>query len=339
MKIAFVYSRIWPYIQKDIDILRSVHDLRECRIPTKGKWDISVLRDLKNLWVDVLWCDVVFCWFGKLNALFALLFSRILGKKVIVVSGGDDVGMYSSGGKACTWLAHPVKRHLTYYIFRNTSRIIAISNFNYMNALSYARADSAKTDMIYHGFDAGQFRKPDNVSKENVVATIGTIGFEKNDRKGFKLYMESARFFPETKFLIVGPSIGDTQRELEKIAPDNVVFTGPLYGRDLISILSKVKVYVQASEWESFCCAVAEAMLCECVPVVSRLTALPEVVGEAGYYIENLTAEGLTEAIYKALADHEMGVKARERIIRNFSLEERSRKILAVIEELSSSDL
>lgn len=337
MKIAFVYPCMWPYIQKDIDILKSVHDLRECRIPSKGRWDMSVIKDLGKLWADVMWCDVVFCWFGKLHTLFALIFSKVLGKKIVVVSGGDDVGMYFSGGKARTWPAHPVKKYLTYFIFKNISKIISISEFNHMNALSYARADSAKTVMIYHGFDSCQFQKPGNVFKENIVATVVTIGFEKHDRKGVGLFIECARFFPEIKFMIIGPSVGDTQKELEKIAPDNVVFTGPLYGNDLINILSRVKVYVQASEWESFGCAVAEAMLCECVPVVSRLTALHEVVGEAGYYIDNLTPEGLSETIHKALADREMGVKARERIIHNFSFEKRSCKLLAVLEGMLPS--
>ena len=53
--------------------------------------------------------------------------------------------------------------------------------------------------------------------------------------------------------------------------------------------------------------------------------------------INDLTPEELSKAIRKALSDQEMGIKARERIIRNFSLEKRRRKLLAVLEELTSS--
>ena len=337
MRIVFVHQYAWPYVQKDLDALRLVHNVRERRIPSQGKWNISILNDLIGLWVDVQWCDVVFCWFGKVHAFFAVLFSKMLGKKTVVVAGGDDVGMYRQGGKACTLPAHPLKKYLIYFISQHANKIVTISMFNHWEAIRYARADPKKTILIYHGFDAAQFRRSDQIYKENTVVTVGVINDENYDRKGLRLFVESARFLHDVNFLVVGPSRDNAQDKLKKTAPGNVVFTGPLYGQDLIRILSKGKVYVQASEWESFGCAVAEAMLCECVPVVSRHAALLEVVGEAGYYINDLTPEELSKAIRKALSDQEMGIKARERIIRNFSLEKRRRKLLAVLEELTSS--
>ncbi|MCJ7507741.1 MAG: glycosyltransferase family 4 protein, partial [candidate division Zixibacteria bacterium] len=323
MRIVFVHQYAWPYVQKDLDTLRLVHNVRERRIPSQGKWNISVFNDLIGLWVDVQWCDVAFCWFGKVHAFFAVLFSKMLGKKTVVVAGGDDVGMYRQGRKACTLPAHPLKKYLIYFISKHANKIITISMFNHWEAIRYARADPKKTIMIYHGFDAVQFRRSDQICKDNTVVTVGVINDENYDRKGFRLFVESARFLPDVNFLVVGPSRDNTQDKLKKKAPSNVFFTGPLYGQDLIRILSKGKVYVQASEWESFGCAVAEAMLCECVPVVANRTAMPEVVGEAGYYIDNLNAEELSRAIKEAMADREMGIKARERIIRNFSLEKR----------------
>ncbi len=337
MRIVFVHQYAWPYVQKDLDALRLVHNVRERRIPSQGKWNISVLNDLIGLWVDVQWCDVVFCWFGKVHAFFAVLFSKMLGKKTVVVAGGDDVGMYRQGGKACTLPAHPLKKYLIYFISQHANKIVTISMFNHWEAIRYARANPKKTILIYHGFDAAQFRRSDQICKENTVVTVGEINDENYDRKGLRLFVESARFLPDVNFLVVGPSRDNAQDKLKKTAPNNVVFTGPLYGQDLIRILSKGKVYVQASKWESFGCAVAEAMLCECVPVVSRLTALPEVVGDCGIYVERLEPQTLACAIEEALRNPSLGQRARERIIREFPLTKRRVELLQVITSLEET--
>ena len=334
MKILFVHQALQTFVQKDVDILRSAHEVRSIQFTGRRGLAKRLIPDLIRLGRDVLWCDLTFSWFGKLHAFFAVLFSKVLGKKAVVVVGGDDVGMYTHEGKAYTLPAHPVKKYIAYFISRYADKILAVSKFNHWEALRYAKAKPRKTTLVYHGFDGAQFRKPDQVSKEDMVVTVGEISFENYDRKGFRLYVESARLIPEVAFLVVGPSTDHARKELEHIAPDNVVFTGPLYGQDLISTLSRAKVYVQASEWESFGCAVAEAMLCECVPVVSRLTALPEVVGEAGYFVDTLTAEELSEAIRKALANQDMGAIARERILRVFPLDERRRHILTILDRL-----
>jgi len=126
------------------------------------------------------------------------------------------------------------------------------------------------------------------VQKENIVLTVGTVDNENYWRKGFYLIKEVARAIPDTTFYIVGPQKDMATQWLEKDKPLNLFLPGALHGKDLVDILSRAKVYLQVSEWESFGCALAEAMLCECVPVIFNGTALPEVVGDCGYYIEKL---------------------------------------------------
>ena len=73
------------------------------------------------------------------------------------------------------------------------------------------------------------------------------------------------------------------------------------------------------------------------IPVVSRLTAQPEVVGDAGFYAEPLTVEGVTEAVRKALAaPEELRVRARERIARKFALEDYARRLVSYVDEVFS---
>jgi len=103
----------------------------------------------------------------------------------------------------------------------------------------------------------------------------------------------------------------------------------------LAGLMSRSKVYVQASLHEGFGCALAEAMLCQCIPVVAKSTALPEVVGDCGFYLTSQSPEELAALISKALsADMKLGVRARERIKALFALEKRQDALLRTVGQL-----
>ena len=88
---------------------------------------------------------------------------------------------------------------------------------------------------------------------------------------------------------------------------DNVEFTGWLSDEDLHAIYRRASVYVQASRHEGFGLAVAEAMLAGCVPVVMNVTAMPEVVGDAGVLIDSQDPEDVAAGVRRAL---ELGPEA-----------------------------
>jgi glycosyltransferase involved in cell wall biosynthesis len=84
-------------------------------------------------------------------------------------------------------------------------------------------------------------------------------------------------------------------------------------------------VYVQASRHEGFGLSLAEAMLAGCVPVVTDVGALPEVVGDVGVTIAEpspaLIAEGVERALRLGAAE---GARARARVLEAFPLEPRA---------------
>ena len=98
----------------------------------------------------------------------------------------------------------------------------------------------------------------------------------------------------------------------------------------LIEYYQKAKVYCQLSYRESFGVSLAEAMLCGCVPVVTSKAALPEVVGDTGYYVPYGDPKATSEAITKALnLTREMG--GSERIKGLFTLEQRKERLIDII--------
>lgn len=317
-------------------ILQERFNVRELEFV--GMNNLGVFRltkDMVTLCRGLLWCDVILSWFGKLHAFFAVLFSRLLGKPAIVVAGGEDVTRcYATGGPYGLY-THPLKKWFAHFAFRYADFVITVSQKVYDEAISNAKLSPSKTRLIYHGFDSETFKKRPHVSKERIVATIGNINRENWRLKGWDLFMGAARLLPEMRFYLIGPAWEESLEFWRKKVPENVALTGGLYGDDLIKLLSRVSVYVQASLYESFCCALADAMLCECVPVVSKRSALPEVVGDCGVYLDQLTSTELAEGIQKALCRPNMGQFARKRIIENFSLEQRRDKLLQIIESVA----
>ena len=146
--------------------------------------------------------------------------------------------------------------------------------------------------------------------------------------------MEAAKRLPDVRFTFAGKWLDDSVEQLRARAGENVEFTGWLSDEDLHATYRRAAVYVQASRHEGFGLAVAEAMLAGCVPVVMNVTAMPEVVGDAGVLIESQEPEAVADGVRRAL---ELGPdaarRARERILTAFPMERRRDGILRVVED------
>jgi len=322
MRGCFVHPKMMSFVKKDYEILSSLHQTFniECN---------SFLPSV-SLFKAVLNCDLVFCWFGKMHAFWAILFARMLNKKSIVVAGGDDVA--NEPGIGYGLYAKWWKRWCPDYVFNHCDLVLSVSNFNRTETIKNTGTKENKVKCLYHGF--GKEPLPQN-PRDIAVITVGRITGETVIKKGLKFFVQSASFLPDIKYYLIGPCNDGSVEELKKIVPPNVTFTGGLYGKDLENWYARAKVYVQASYHESFGCSVAEAMLGGCIPVVSRRAALPEVVGDTGIYIEEQTPEAVAEAIKKALAmPDDYGLNARQRIIDLFPLEKRKEALLKAVDDV-----
>lgn len=328
MKILFVHQKMMSFVERDLKILKEEHEVRTVCFTGRSGIAHRLIPDLFDLYRGVKWCDMTFSWFGKLHAFFAVLFSKRLGKKSVVVSGGDDVANESEIGYGL--FARRGLKWCPLYVFKNADLILSVSKSNYYETLKNAKADPAKIKMIHHGFETDYYHCRNNVKKEPIVLTVGNITSETLIKKGLMLFIQCAKYMPETRFLLVGPGEGVVVKKLKKIAAPNVEFTGPIFGEKLVEIFSRSKVYAQLSYGESFGCAVAEAMLCECVPVLSKKGALPEVGGNAAIYFDDFEPEHISHKLQEALASNNGG-KSRHRIISEFSFEKRRQSILQML--------
>ncbi len=259
-----------------------------------------------------------------------MVFARLLKRPSVVVVGGYDtanlpeIGYGSQRGGFKRWVAQMT--------MRNATHLITNSCYTHDEVVKNARVEAAKISVIYHGLE---IQPAPRVAKENLVITVGNVDRGNLERKGLELFVRAAAQCPEKDFALIGAWRDDAIDRLRAIALPNVRFTGWVDDDELSDYFSRARVYVQASRHEGFGLAVVEAMMHECVPVVTRVGSLPEVVGEAGVYVDSFEPGAVAEGVRRSFARAEtIGPRARARVAREFPLDKRREKLFELINKI-----
>lgn len=307
----------------DLTLLRERYQMREWYQKTR-------MVNLSALTTAIMQSDLVFGWFASWHTFFPMLIARALRHPSVLVVGGYDtanlpeIGYGSQRGGFKRWVSRQTMQWAT--------RVVAFSEFSRQETIQNAGIAPNKVTRAYIGVED---RKCPFRQKEQMVITAGNVDRSNLQRKGLKSFVRTASHFPDIPFALVGAWRDDTIDYLRSIASPNVQFTGWVSAQALDDYFSRARVYVQTSRHEGFGLAVAEAMLRECVPVVTRAGSLPEVVGDTGVYLDSTEPAAVAQGIRQALADDDtLGKRGRERILREFPLERRRAQLFALVDNL-----
>src|SRR2546427_10121308 len=312
------------FVATDVAILRSSFEVR----PVLYGGKLHGIPDVLRVVQAVARTNANVSWFGYDQAYLAVIFSRLLGKPSIVVLGGLDVSSEEWPGKR---IPEKNERRLK-SVLRGETVLLPISE----TISNVARRFTDRTDLkvVPLGFDPGEFAPKGQ--KDGSVLTIAYVRRDYLERKGLLPYVRAARLLPELRFYLVGKPLDNSIVDLQREASSNLVFTGWLSDGALKEKLQRAAVYVQASTHEGFGSALAQAMLCECVPVVTSRGAIPEGVGDTGVYVEPGDPQSIAAGIRKAVENPILGKRARERIVNHFNLESRRRTRLETVGGLTN---
>jgi len=310
--------RYSPFVQKDLDILK-----RHFHVKLVGFSGIrSYHRFLPRLLWEVMNNDVSFSWFGDIYAFLAVFLSSLLGKPGIVVIGGHDA-----------WLAPKnalVRRYLR-YTYNHAHRLLLVDG-SLAADLKKNFGHTRKNALVLTTSYDPEYWSPDG-SKDGSVITVSNVNEGRIPVKGLESFVEAARLLPDLDFLLVGALMDGAAQDLKASAPENVRFTGFLSLEEIRSLYRKASVFCQLSSFEGLPNALCEAMLCQCVPVGTRVYGIPTAMGDTGIYVPFGDPEATAEGIRRAVKLD--GRKARERIIQRFPAESREKGLVSVIEELT----
>ena len=323
-RILYVHSRKASFVQIDREILTERYELEDLyqpgRVPNPVKLIAGVLR-----------ADLVFGWFASWHTFFPITLAWLLRKPSVLVIGGFDVANmpdigygHQQGG---------LRMHASRWMFRRATRLVTNSYYSLEEIERNTPIPPERVTVVHHGVP-DPFGSPPAEPKERIALNVGAVDEGTLVQKGQLPFAEASRELPDVRFVLAGKWLDDAVAELRTRGGANLELTGWLSDEELLDAYRRAAVYVQASRHEGFGLAVAEAMLAGCVPVVMNVTAMPEVVGDAGVLIESQRREDVADGIRRAL---ELGapasMAARERILTSFPMDGRREGILRVVEE------
>ncbi len=322
-RILYVHSRPASFVAIDRDILAERYEIEDLYQP--GRWPNPV-----KVVGGVLRADLVFGWFASWHTFFPITLAWLLRKPSVMIVGGfdtanmPDIGYgYQQGG---------IRRAASRWIMRRAGRLATNSEYSLSEIEHNTPIPPERVRVIHHGVPDPFGAEPG--PKDREALTVGAIDRTTLVQKGQLPFVEAARLVPDVRFTFAGKWLDESVEQLRARAGDNVEFTGWLSDEDLHAAYRRAAVYVQASRHEGFGLAVAEAMLAGCVPVVMNVTAMPEVVGDAGVLIESQEPDQVADGVRRALElGPDAALRARERILTAFPMERRREGILQVVQD------
>lgn len=316
-----------PFMTIDIEMLRKHYPVDVMVYQNKRlRFALEVFRRILRGKVGV-----VMFWFAVPSFGFgASLVARLLRCPIILITGGYDIAEMPEIGFGS--MLRPKLRRLVIGMLRMANTVLTFSDDARRQVLRYA--NPRRLIVVYPAVDTGRFKPAPGVERDCLVVTVAfSIGHAFIRQKGLDTFVRAAALMPDVRFVLVGTFADDGAEALRAQAPPNVEFTARrISDEEVVHLFQRAKVYVQASMHEGFGVAIAEAMAAGCVPVVANVTAMPEVVGDSGFYAAVGDAEGFAEAIKQALDDDgSLSMAARARVVANFTVEHREKALIAEV--------
>jgi hypothetical protein len=220
--------------------------------------------------------DVVYAFFASEHALVPALVFKATGRRFLLVPAGYDYANVPERGYG---LAARGRGWLPKLLGRLCDESLPISRQTMWEFLALVPSAAPRTMLGYLGVEAAAWSDPGIERDHDVVVTLGYIDDEAWSRKGIDRFVAAAAADPGRRYVLAGRITPEVAARIDEIAPANLERPGRLDHEELRNLFWGAGVYAQLSWHETFGVAMAEAMLCGCIPVLRDSMALHEVAG------------------------------------------------------------
>lgn len=199
---------------------------------------------------------------------YYILVAKLFKKSVILhVHGGGFRNFYEKSSDV-------LKKYIK-FVFSKTDKVLVLSKewFNFFQTV----VDEKKIEILYNGVDV-----PNELylKEPNSIVFIGTINEDKGIFSFVKIFSSLLKDFPQLKLIIAGS--GENNRLKKMIQQlklnDSVISLGWIDSEKKNAILKKTKYFVLPSKYEGMPMALLEALSYGCIPFVSNVGGIPEVI-------------------------------------------------------------
>ena len=243
----------------------------------------------------------------------------------------------------CSWL-----RKQRAYTKRNRAKMhfVADSHWLASEAARSSLLEGRQISTIHYGIDTSIFRPLDiekcrhtlGIPLDQPVVAFAAVSVA-DERKGIKHLIEAIQKMPIKPFLLTWG--GSFPPELEQIPH---LHLGSIDSEHLLAtVYNAADAFVIPSMEEAFGQTALESLACARPVVGFEVGGIPDMVssGETGLLVERGDADALARALEDMLQDQakrkQMGEKARELVVNQFSLEKNAESYLGLYQKLMSS--
>ncbi|KKQ53472.1 MAG: Glycosyltransferase [Parcubacteria group bacterium GW2011_GWD2_38_11] len=209
---------------------------------------------------------------------------------------------------------------------RKADKIIAVSTSIKNDVEKFIGEAGEKTQVVYSGLDQRFFNEPEvaatkvlgkyDITKKYILF-LGTLEPSKNITRlleAFAKFKADQKQKNSGKFeyqLVLAGKRGWLSQEYLQIIKDlnltkDVVFTGYVIGDELVPLFRNAEFFVMPSLYEGFGMTVLEAFATKTPAILANVSSLPEIAGEAAYFINPLDTAELAEALGKFATDENL---------------------------------
>lgn len=245
-----------------------------------------------------------------------------------------------------------ILRYLAKVSSQKANRIIFVSNTARKDIVKKLKASPAKTRAIYHGVELDNFAKleiGENLALTNQITgsnmyilCLSNLDRHKNIEVLIKAYATlGEKYQSQYKLIIAGRKVPPYGDELSGLVHQlnlgrKIDFTGEIPFGNVPSLYQGSSLFVLPSYLESFGIPLIEAMACGVPVIAANISAIPEVISDAGLLFDPNDPDELRAKIEAILSNQNLRKKLIQKglqRVKTFSWEKCAKETLAVFRE------
>lgn len=234
----------------------------------------------------------------------------------------------------------------TNYSVKKAKKIITISQSSKNDIIKHYKVPESKVIVVYPGIKENTMKNNKKLDlstwgiKGKYILFVGTLQPRKNVERLIEAFSKLKK--DNLQLVIVGKRgwlFEDILTSPKKFGVEkSVVFLDFVSDAELPILYENAQCFVMPSLYEGFGLPVLEAMKYGCPAVVSNVSSLPEVGGDAALYFDPYSIEDICDKINKTLSDTRLRktmIEKGKKQIAKFSWEKSAKEALLVLEEVA----
>lgn len=252
----------------------------------------------------------------------------VYGKIPLVVTLHDIIYLEKSfykiitgKGTAYQRFGNVYRRYFVPKVVKQCKVLITVSEFEKNRIRDFFGIDESKIKAVYNGVsehfikvvDPAELKRVKDKYKlpDQFFFHLGNTDPKKNTKGVLAAFSE---FRKKTKLDIPLVMLDFERVELEKLVNEigdpeiinHIFLTGYVINTDLPAIYSQCKVFLYPSLRESFGIPILEAMACGVPVITANTSSMPEVSGDAAYFVNPFNYSEITDGIVNILNDNKL---------------------------------